>query len=672
MDAAEYAQLFLTESREHITAVNQALLELERGASRPEAAGAVDSIFRSVHTIKGMAGAMGFTGVAELSHALETVLDRVRRKELPIGGVLMETLFHAADVLEQRVEAAVRDGDSAAPETLMASLRAFGESQPESDTSTWAIPTGDTATWAIPTGDTASWQVPERDTASWAVPDRDTSSWPIPGTERGRLVRVRLAPETPLRGVRAFLVIQAAGRIGEVTNIEPPVEQLQADRFTDAFSFRLASDADTASIERAVRAAGDVAQVTIESGSTPAPAGASRTAAGGGSGGRSSQDRTRHVRIDVRRLDTLMNLIGELVTVRGRLTRIMAELGDETLEEPVVQASRLITELRNEITASRLVPVSNVFDRFPRVVRDAARAAGKSVELVLEGKDIELDRSMLDEIAGSLVHLLRNAVDHGIEPPDARRAAGKSETGRILLQAARDRSAIVIKVSDDGGGIDRERVLQRAKRDGLVDAQKTDLTEDELLRLLARPGFSTADRVTELSGRGVGVDAVYTRVRALGGAMDIRSAPGNGTTVMIRLPVTLAIVRALLARVADETYAIPLAHVSETIELEPERVRTVKGREVLLLRDDVLPLLRLRALVGLPEYQRRGAIDLEQAVVIDLGDRRAGLVIDELMAQDEIVVKPYDAARDGLPFFGGATLLGDGRPSLIVDVSSLL
>ena len=672
MDAAEYAQLFLTESREHITAVNQALLELERGASRPEAAGAVDSIFRSVHTIKGMAGAMGFTGVAELSHALETVLDRVRRKELPIGGVLMETLFHAADVLEQRVEAAVRDGDSAAPETLMASLRAFGESQPESDTSTWAIPTGDTATWAIPTGDTASWQVPERDTASWAVPDRDTSSWPIPGTERGRLVRVRLAPETPLRGVRAFLVIQAAGRIGEVTNIEPPVEQLQADRFTDAFSFRLASDADTASIERAVRAAGDVAQVTIESGSTPAAAGASRTAAGGGSGGRSSQDRTRHVRIDVRRLDTLMNLIGELVTVRGRLTRIMAELGDETLEEPVVQASRLITELRNEITASRLVPVSNVFDRFPRVVRDAARAAGKSVELVLEGKDIELDRSMLDEIAGSLVHLLRNAVDHGIEPPDARRAAGKSETGRILLQAARDRSAIVIKVSDDGGGIDRERVLQRAKRDGLVDAQKTDLTEDELLRLLARPGFSTADRVTELSGRGVGVDAVYTRVRALGGAMDIRSAPGNGTTVMIRLPVTLAIVRALLARVADETYAIPLAHVSETIELEPERVRTVKGREVLLLRDDVLPLLRLRALVGLPEYQRRGAIDLEQAVVIDLGDRRAGLVIDELTAQDEIVVKPYDAARDGLPFFGGATLLGDGRPSLIVDVSSLL
>lgn len=672
MDAAEYAQLFLTESREHITAVNQALLELERGASRPEAAGAVDAIFRAVHTIKGMAGAMGYTGVAELSHALETVLDRVRRKELLIGGVLMETLFHAADVLEQRVEAAVRDGDSAAPETLMASLRGFGEAQPESDTSTWAIPAGDTATWAVPTGDTSSWQVPDRDTASWHVPERDTSAWPIPAAERGRLVRVRIASGTPLRGVRAFLVIQAAGKLGEVAAVEPPLEQLQADRFGDAFTFRLVTDEDVATIERTVRSAGDVAHVSVEEAAAGAATTAANQTSSRSASGTSSQDRTRHVRIDVRRLDTLMNLIGELVTVRGRLTRIAAELGDVTLEEPVMQASRLITELRDEITASRLVPVSNVFDRFPRVVRDAARAAGKSVELEIEGKDIELDRSMLDEIAGSIVHLLRNAVDHGIEAPEVRRAAGKPEVGRILLQAARDRSAIVIKVSDDGGGIDRERVLQRAKRDGLVDAQKTDLTEDELLRLLARPGFSTADRVTELSGRGVGVDAVYTRVRALGGAMDIRSAPRSGTTVMIRLPVTLAIVRALLARVADETYAIPLAHVSETVELEPELVRTVKGREVLLLRDDVLPLLRLRTLVGLPGYERRGPIDLEQAVVIDLGDRRAGLVIDELTAQDEIVVKPYDAARDGLPFFGGATLLGDGRPSLIVDVSSLL
>ena len=279
---------------------------------------------------------------------------------------------------------------------------------------------------------------------------------------------------------------------------------------------------------------------------------------------------------------------------------------------------------------------------------------------------------MLDEIADSLVHLLRNAVDHGIEPAEVRAAAGKPAVGRLVLSAVRDRSAVVIKVSDDGKGIDRERVLARAKRDGLVDESKTDLTEDELLRLLARPGFSTAEKVTGLSGRGVGVDAVYTKVRALGGAMDIRSVPGQGTTLLIRLPLTLAIMRALLARVGAETYAIPLAHVSETVELVPDVLRTVKGKEVLLARDEVLPLLRLRTLVGLPAYSPATEIDLEHVVVIDLGDRRAGLVIDELTGQEEIVVKQYDAVRDGPPFFGGATLLGDGRPSLIVDVSSLL
>jgi two-component system chemotaxis sensor kinase CheA len=319
-----------------------------------------------------------------------------------------------------------------------------------------------------------------------------------------------------------------------------------------------------------------------------------------------------------------------------------------------------------------MVPVAQIFDRFPRVVRDAPRAHGKQVEFVVEGKEIELDRAMLDEIGDSLVHMLRNSVDHGIEMPNVRVAAGKSPVGRLVVSATRDKSAVVIKVSDDGRGIDRDRVLERAKRDGLVELTKTELSEDELLRLLARPGFSTAEKVTDLSGRGVGVDAVYTRVRSLGGAMDIRSVPGQGTTMMLRLPLTLAIVRALLARVDDEIYAVPLAHVSETIELDPDIVRTVKGREVLMVRDEILPLIRLRTLVDLPAYAPRNAIDLEHVVMIDLGDRRAGLVIDELTGQEEIVVKQYDGVRDGLPIFGGATLLSDGRAALIVDVSSLL
>ena len=642
MDNLQYAELFLTESREHIAGVNKALLELERDPRGPGAAPAVASIFRGVHTIKGMGATMGYAIVAELAHELETVLDRVRRGDLAINVAIMDVLFRATDVLEKAVEAAVagRDGEVVATE-LVATLHTLGVSAPKRSSGGWTIP--------APTG-------------------------------AGTLVRIRLAPDTPLRGVRAFIIVKTLRTIGEVTNTEPPLEAIEADGFDTDFAVRLVTTSPPAEIERVIRKAGDVVVVRVDEGSrvsgprraavtietatvaTPAPAAETRSVVG----------QARHVRIDVRRLDTLMNLIGELLIARGRLSQLAGALGDVTLEETVTQSSRLIGELRDEITASRMVPVSHIFDRFPRVVRDAARAVGKQIDFVVDGKGIELDRSMLDEIGDSIVHLLRNAVDHGIETAEARTAAGKSPTGRLVLSAARERAAVVIKVSDDGKGIDRERVLARAKRDGLVDANRTDLTEDELLRLLARPGFSTVDKVTDLSGRGVGVDAVYTRVRALGGAMDIRSVPGQGTTVILRLPLTLAIVRALLVRVADEVYAIPLAHVSETIELEPDILKTVKGREVLLARDEVLPLMRLRDLVGLPAYRAPSEIALEHVVVIDLGDRRAGLVIDELTGQEEIVVKQYDAVREGLPFFGGATLLSDGTPSLIVDVSSLL
>jgi two-component system chemotaxis sensor kinase CheA len=644
VDTSQYAELFLTESRENVSAVNTALLDLERDATGPSAAASVDVIFRAVHTIKGMGATMGFATVAGLAHELETVLDRIRRAELAIDADVMDVLFRSADALESAVEAAVVGGDGeVVASDLVSSLRVLGTTERSGD---WSA--------SAPAG---------------------------PGT----LVRVRLAPNTPLRGVRAFIIVQALGNLGEVAAVEPPLEALGADAFDDDFAVRLVSDASPADIEAIVRKAGDVADVRVgeaddrggrstplnltaisaTSGGTPSIAGVRRS-------GADRRAAPRSIRIDVRRLDALMNLVGELVIARGRLSQLADELGDPSLEETVSQSSRLITEIRDQITASRMVPVSQVFDRFPRIVRDAAKGVGKQIEFVVDGNDIELDRSMLDELGDSIVHLLRNAIDHGIEPPSARIAAGKSPTGRLVVSAARDRSAVVIKVSDDGRGIDRAKVLDRAKRDGIVDQTKTELDESELVRILARPGFSTADKVTGLSGRGVGVDAVYTRVRALGGAMDIRSAPGSGTTMILRLPLTLAIVRAALARVGNETYAIPLAHVSETIELEPNIVRTVKGNEVLLARDEVLPLLRLRSLVGLAPYVPSTEIELEQVVVIDVGDRRAALVIDELTGQEEIVVKQYDAVRGGLPFFAGATILGDGTPSLIVDVSSLI
>ncbi len=387
---------------------------------------------------------------------------------------------------------------------------------------------------------------------------------------------------------------------------------------------------------------------------------------------RSSASRgPRTIRVELRRLDGLTNLAGELLVARGRLTDVAHEIAHPALDHALAQTSRLIADLHDQIMASRMVPVGQVFDRFPRLVRDAAKSLGKEIELALEGREIELDRSMLDEIGEPIVHLLRNAADHGIEQPDVRERAGKPRAGQLTLTVTRERQMVTMRVEDDGRGINRDRVLERARAEGLVDATVETLSDEELVRIIARPGFSTAASVTDLSGRGVGIDVVLTRVRALGGSVEIASEPGAGTRVTLRLPVTLAIVRALLARVDGEMYAVPMTHVRETVELRQGARRRVQGREMMLLRDEVVPLLQFREIVGLPEASLVSVDGSTQVIVIECGGRRAGLVVDEFAGEQDIVVKGFDSVRDGLALFSGATILADGAPALIVDVSSL-
>ncbi|MBC7674146.1 MAG: chemotaxis protein CheA [Polaromonas sp.] len=648
MDSAQYAELFLSESREHVSAINHSLLQLERGVGGDEPVG---EIFRSVHTIKGMSATMGYTAVASLSHELESLLDSVRRGVRSVDAPLMELLFQSADVLEHAIEGAVQGrANDAEVDAVLAHLR--GQAAPASA----AHPShADSAPHDAPDG---AWTA--------AAPAGD-----------GLLVRIRLVHGTPLKGVRAFLAVQAAKALGEVVGCSPSLDAMQANDFDHDFAIRLVTGRSADDVVNVLRKAGDVEDVqagddapapmprqTMEfnvaelAESTPLIAAVEPEAR-----------KQRSVRIDLRRLDNLMNLIGELVITRGRLVQLATTCEDPALVEAVAQASRLVADLQDEIMTSRMVPVWQVFDRFPRLVRDAARSVGKEVNFEIEGKEVELDRSMLEEVGEPIVHLLRNAVDHGIEAPDVRIAKGKPAAGRLTLSALRDRSAVAIRVSDDGKGIDRSRVLSRARENGLIDDARTELSDDELVRLIARAGFSTSDKVTDLSGRGVGVDAVYNRVRSLGGSVDIRSVPDEGTTVTLRLPLTLAIVRALLARVGDEVYAVPMTHVSETVELRPEIQRAVQGREVLLMRDEVLPLVRLRSLVDFEGEPPRG---LEQVVVVELAERRAALVVDALIGQQEIVVKQFDGVQDARLLFGGATILGDGAPALILDVSSLL
>jgi two-component system, chemotaxis family, sensor kinase CheA len=379
----------------------------------------------------------------------------------------------------------------------------------------------------------------------------------------------------------------------------------------------------------------------------------------------------RTIRVELRRLDGLTNLAGELLVARGRLTDVAQDIANPALDEALAQASRLISDLHDQIMSSRMVPVGQVFDRFPRLVRDAAKKLGKEIALTLDGREIELDRSMLDEIGEPMVHLLRNAADHGIELPDVREKAGKPRTGQLTLSVTRERQMVTMRVQDDGRGIDREKVLARARDEGLVDATVERLSDEDLVRIISRPGFSTAPAVTDLSGRGVGIDVVLTRVRTLGGSVEIASEPGKGTSVTLRLPVTLAIVRALLARVDGEMYAVPMTHVRETVELRQSARRRVQGREVMLLRDEIVPLLQFREIVGLPEAHLVSADGSVQVIVIDSDGRRSGLIVDEFAGEQDIVVKGFDGVRDGLAVFSGATILTDGAPALIVDVSSL-
>jgi two-component system, chemotaxis family, sensor kinase CheA len=628
MDLTRYADLFLTESREHVSAINHLLLELERA---PTAREPLSAIFRAVHTVKGMSATMGYEAVASLSHELETVLDAVRRGERTITPMLMDVLFEAADVLETSVEQAVRGQDASAEAApVIGRLRSMGR---------------------------MSGEFPVVDLPPSALSAPVAPVAPLAPSEL--FVRIRLVANAPLRGVRAFVIVKRAESLGRVVAVVPPVEALQAEQFDREFAIRLATDASPADIISALRAAGDVDRVDIED-----PKVLAATPSGDAGRARSS----RNVRIDLRRLDALMNLIGELVITRGRLVQLAVTRDDPAVTDAVAEASRLVSDLQDQIMASRMVPVWQVFDRFPRLVRDSSRALGKQIEFTIEGKEIELDRSMLDEIGDPVVHLLRNAIDHGFETPAERVAGGKAPAGKLVLSAARERSSITVRVTDDGRGIDRDRVLNKARNLGLVDTGRSELSDDELIRIISRPGFSTAEAITDISGRGVGIDAVHARIRSLGGSVEIRSVPRRGTTVTLRLPLTLAILRALLVRVDGETFAVPMTHVNETVELEGSALKSVKGHEVLMLRDDVLPLVRFRSLLGLAADGAR----MPQVIVLEVGERRAGLVVDELVGQQDIVVKQFDAVRNAAALFSGATILGDGAPALIVDVGSLL
>jgi two-component system, chemotaxis family, sensor kinase CheA len=618
MDLSKYAALFLAESREHLKACNSSLLAWE---SAPASTEPVDRLFRAIHTIKGMAATMGYAAVAHLAHRSENLLDGLRQGRLQASPSIFQLLFRAVDALGRAVEAAAAGNEEQADEGLIAELdmASAGDYPPNAAT-----------------------QNPE------PTPARRASDAP-----RFRWIHVAIRSGAIMRGARAALVIRRAESLGEVSAVRPPPAQFERDDFDGRFDFRLQTRFPDSDIATALRAAGEVETVQFAE-----PAG-SRVEA---------RANTRQIRVDLRRLDTLMKQVGELVVAKNRLSTIAAESGDRVLGEVSERIARLVSAMQAEVIACRMTPVGEVFERFPRLVRDLSRELGKQIRFDVEGEDIELDRSILDEIGEPLLHLIRNAADHGIEPLAERVEAGKSAQGRILLSAARERNTVAIRVVDDGRGIDRAKILEKARREGA--APDTDILSDDLLvRVLARPGFTTAEQVSGVSGRGVGVDVAMTRVRALGGTLEVRSELGRGSTFLIRVPLTLAIVRALLTEAGGERYAVPLVYVAETVEFDRRAVTALRDREALVVRDEVIPTVHLRDLVAARSVS---SAPRRPTVILEVGERRTALVVDALVGQQDIVVEPFDAPRGLPPFVGGATILADGAPALILDAAALL
>ena len=618
MDLSKYAALFVAESREHLKACNSSLLEWE---SNPSAIEPVDRLFRAVHTIKGMAATMGYSGVAQLAHRIENLLDGLRQEKLAPSSEIFQLLFRAIDSLARAIEAASAGTEETANPSLLAELDSAAGGPSSS---------------------------PEPDPVESQPPLRRAADAP-----RLRQVSVTVRSGAMMRGARAALVLRRAESLGAVSGVRPPPVELERDEFDGKLSFRLQTRQPDPEISSTLRAVGELESVQIDDPVAATPA---------------AQAGSRQIRIDLRRLDLLMKQVGELVVAKNRLGSLAAQAGEPALNEVSERISRLVSAMQTEVIAARMTPVGEVFERFPRLVRDLSRDLGKQIRFDMEGEEIELDRSILDEIGEPLVHLIRNAADHGIESPANREAAGKSAQGRILLSAARERNTVALRVIDDGGGIDREKVLAKARREGAVPETDT-LTDDLLVRVLAKPGFSTAQAVSGVSGRGVGVDVAMTRVRALGGTLEVRSELGRGTTFVIRLPLTLAIVRALLTQAGGERYAVPLAYVAETVEFDRRAVTALRDREALVVRDQVIPTVHLRDLVAArsPDTSLR-----RPTIILEMGERRTALVVDALVGQQDIVVEPFDAPRGLPPFVGGATILADGSPALILDAAALL
>ncbi len=633
MDA--YKDIFLSESAEFIQAITGGLLDLEES---PHDLGPVEVIFRGAHSLKGMSATMGYESTADLTHKMEGLMDRVRKRARVVDTALIDLMLEAVDT----VKALIAEESQGSVQTDVSGLVARLAAMAGADS---------------------------------AEPVDQDASEAADGV-RTYAVTVTLEGGCVLKAVRAYMVMKRLSHMGTVIDTVPSAREIEDERFDRDFTVTVATMGTVADIEKAVTDVSEVEHATVDE-CTIAVAeefGDERSAVTSRPSGRRTEipklSETQTVRIAMGHLDTMVDLVGELVILRSRLDRIARSVDSRELSDTVEELHRISAELQYEVMDTRMVPVGNIFNRFPRMVRDLAHDLGKNLTFRMEGLDIELDRTVLDEIGDPIVHLLRNSVDHGIEPPDQREAAGKPAKGTVTLAARRERDMVRISVCDDGNGMDVERVWDKACSLGMAHAADRDsYHDDDILLFTCAPGFSTTEQATRVSGRGVGMDAVKGKIEHLGGSLAIHSSEGVGTEVELSLPLTLAIIQALLVSTCGQTFALPLGSVDEVLDPNEATIDTIDGAPVLILRDgDVVPLLRLDTLLGLSDENTGMPSGDEHVVLVQYGAGvRRGLVVEGLQGRTEVVIKPLASLFRDVHGVSGATVLGDGRVALILD-----
>ena len=618
-----YKDVFISESMEHLNSLTQGLLELEKGNQ-----GVIGEIFRAAHTLKGMSATMGYEGIARITHDMENLLDALRNGEVEITSQVVDVLFEAVDALESALDSlSSSDEENINAEEVSQKLGKFtGMGEKERG-------------------------IAER---------KEKVGKPGEGVKR---IDIELDKDCTLKSVRAYMAFRELRELGEVVKCIPDEEKLEDGDFDRSFSIFLRTSAEDEEIRARLKKVSELSSLEIHSGEASS---AKEDKAKSGGDIKSVQT----VRVPIERLDSLMNLVGELVISKSRLFQIKKKYAIDELNETLTYIDKLTTSLQEEVQEMRMVEVSYVFDRFPRMVRDLAKKEGKQVDFVIKGKDIELDRTVLDEIGDPLVHLLRNCIDHGIEAPEERVRNGKNERGRVQLRARRVKDHVEIIVEDDGRGIDPEKIKRIAVEKGIFAEDEAEKMSDEEARMLIfTPGFSSAREVTDISGRGVGLDVVRNKILALGGTVELESEVGRGTRFVLKLPLTLAITKALLISAGGRIYAIPLNNVNEILNVRAGDVSSVMGRDVIQLRGKIVPVFDLLSLFGKAEIANNRPN--HPVVIVEKGGNLIGLAVDELIGQQEIVIKSLDGKLRNVHGFAGSTIMGDGRVSLILDIASL-